>query len=351
MPVTSAGYIATVKSGILAWMESVRYPNEGWGRWKYHAAMTRPWALQASGIAIKLLEQLGALQAVSEKQKQEAVAFLHSCQDTKDHLFKDPLETEADHQGNHSWEQIWGQRNGSALQALEVLGAKPRFAPAPAQFADLSQVNGRAWTLSLDWRNPWQAGESWSRAIYAYVKTLPAEHRYDSVPVLAAMFAAMESDILDPETGMPTRRGCAEDPPRAMAGLFKIMMAYLTARRPVPNAERAIVSTLDLQHENGEFGYRRNMCMNWDALWVLRELDQQLAAGYRHSEIIAAGDRTCAMLMKEYRKADGAFAFHGDHCTKNHHSIRLCDTPQPISDMLGTMMCLQCLEYVDQWHR
>jgi len=53
--------------------------------------------------------------------------------------------------------------------------------------------------------------------------------------------------------------------------------------------------------------------------------------------------------MAEYRKSDGAFAFHGDHCMTNHHSIRLCNEPQPISDMLGTTMCLQCIGYVDEW--
>ncbi len=311
--------------------------------------MNRPWALQASAIAIGVLQRLGVLATISEDRKREAIEFLLACQDPNDRLFKDPLETEADHAGEHTWEQIWGQRNGSALNALELLGAEPRLAPASAQFADLSQVDGRAWTLTLDWRNPWQYGESWSRAIQAYIMTLPHERRTDAAPALAGMFEVMESEILDPTSGMPTRRGCSDDPPKAMAGLFKIMHGYLAVGRPLPYADRAIDFTLNLQHDNGEFGYRRNMCMNWDALWVLRELDRQLGAGYRHAVIVEAGQRTCKALMKEYRKEDGAFAFHGEHCLTNHHSIRLCETPQPISDMLGTTMCLYCLEYVDEW--
>lgn len=344
------GYVPGVKTGILEWLESVRCPDKGWGRWKYHAAMTRPWALQASGIAIGLLNRLDALESVPEQKKQQAVLFLQSCQDPSDHLFKDPLETEADHVGEHTWEQIWGQRNGSALSALAILGIEPNLSPARAQFADLRQVDAQNWTLSLDWRNPWRFGESWSRAIQAFLATLPPDERNDSVPVLAAMFDVMESEILDPATGMPTLRGCDRDLPRAMAGLFKIMMGYLAVGRVVPHAERAIDATLGLQHDNGEFGHRRDMCMNWDALWVLRELDKQLEYAYRHGDIVQAGNDTSEVLMSQYRKSDGGFAFHGEVCLTKYHSIRLCETPLPISDILGTMMCLSCLEYADEWN-
>ena len=311
--------IAQVRPGVLDWLESVRCRESGWGRWRYHTAMKRPWALQASGIAVGILDRLHALEGISAAQKREAVDFFQSCQDPTDGLLKDPLETEADRAGNHTWEQIWGQRNGSALQALEILGAKPRLPSARAQFADLSQVEGGAWTRSLDWTNPWRQGESWSRAMHAFVNALPPGQGMDSVPVLAAMFAAMETDILDPATGMPTRRGCADDPPRAMAGLFKIMSGYRRVGRPVPHAAEAIDFTLALQHANGEFGYARNMCTNWDALWVLRELDRQLGGAHRHADIVAAGNRLCDCLMREYRKADGAFAFHGEHCLLVHH--------------------------------
>lgn len=342
-------YVDTVRQGVLNWLETIRDGSQGWGRWKYHAAMVRPWGLQSSGAAIELLQRLGALEEVESCRKQEAIAFLQSCQDPEDHLFKDPLETEADRFGEHTWPQIWGQRNGSTLRALEILGAKPLLPQARAQFADLGQVDGYEWTLSLDWGNPWKFGESWARAISAFLRSDPGRRRGEEGQRLEGLFRAMETEVLDPDTGMPTRRGCAEDPARAMAGLFKIMHGYLEVSRPVPQAERAIDSTLALQFPNGEFGYRRNMCMNWDALWVLRELDRQLGGKYRHRDIVQAAQRTCQVLLEEYRREDGAFAFHGDHCTVNHHSIRLCPTPLAISDILGTSMVLYCLEYADAW--
>lgn len=136
----------------------------------------------------------------------------------------------------------------------------------------------------------------------------------------------------------------------AMAGLFKVISGYLAAGRPVPHAEKAIDFTLALQHEDGEFGFRNNMCVNWDALWVLRELDLQVEGAYRHADIVDAGNRCAEMLLRKYRKPDGGFAFHGKHCTTNHHSIRLCSKPHSISDTMGTGMCLRCLSYADEWN-
>ncbi len=348
-PESALGFVATVRGDILAWIESVRCRESAWGRWRYHAATSRPWSLQASGIAIDLLHRLDALESVDANDRAAAVAFFQSCQDSADGLFKDPLETPDTHDGHHSWEAIWAQRHGATLLALAHLGAAPLLPPPTAQFADLSRVDGRAWTLSLPWSNPWSTGEAWSRAIVAHLRELPADDQRDTIPVLADMFASLEADVLDPASGMPTARGCPDDPARAMAGLFKIMNGYLAVGRPVPHAEAAIDSTLDLQSATGEFGYPRNMCMNWDALWVLRELDLQMLGRHRHDEIVQAGGRLCDCLLREYRKSDGAFAFHGDHCLVNHHSVRLSDEPHPISDMLGTMMALACLEYADGW--
>ncbi len=343
-------YIETVRQPVLEWLESVRYLDEGWGRWKYHAAMERPYALQASAIAIRILSELGALDDITSRLKAEAIDFFQSCQDPDDLLLKDPLENEENHEGPHTWDNIWGQRNGAGLEALSLLGAAPKLGVAPHQFVDLSRQDGREWMMQLDWTNPWRDGETWSRAIQAFLKTQPHQERSDSHPVLSPMFHAMESQILDPATGYPTLGGYQNDLPCGMAGLFKVMVAYLFTGRPVPHAHAAIDSTLALQRPDGEFGYRRNMCMNWDSLWVLYYLDKQIAGAYRHDDIVSAGNRTARMLLETYRKPDGAFAFHGEHCQTNHHSIRLNREPLPISDMLGTTMCLKCLFYADEWN-
>ncbi|WPJ96646.1 hypothetical protein SH580_02880 [Coraliomargarita algicola] len=342
-------YISEIRGGLLDWMESVRYEEAGWGRWKYHSMMERPYALNASGIAIKILHRLGLLDQISAAQRREAVEYFKSCQDSSDGLFRDPLELEADRIGSHSWESIWGQRNGVALEAIEYLHSRPDFPEVKAQFVNLREVDTYAWTLSLDWSNPWMHGESWSRAISAFLKTANLEKSEADRAALDGMFQAVEQHLLDPETGFPLRLGC-KDASVGMAGLFKLMFGYLDAGRVVPHAEKAIDSTLLLQNENGEFGAMSNMCFNWDSLWVLRELDLQLEGRYRHVEIVAAGNRLASVLLSNYRKEDGGFSFNGALSIQEHHGVRLSAQSHPIGDMLAAIMVLYCFEYCDEWN-
>jgi len=341
---TRAGELA---AGILNWLEAVRYGDEGWGRWKYNRHMCRPYGLQCCGSAVSLLNSLGALDQVTASEKGEGIAFYQSCQDPQDGYFKDPLVTDQDRSGAaHSWEHIWMQMSGIA-GALRTLGGEPTRPLPGKRFADLSAVDAGEWTLSLDWRNPWMVGEEWAAALTTLWRSLSADEQRAGHPAIERAMAAYEGQIVDPDTGMPSRRGCGE-PAVAMAGLFKTMTAHLALKRPVPWAERAIDTTLALQKADGEFGRGRDMCINWDALWVLRELDRQLEGAWRHGDITAAGAALVDCLLKVYHKPDGGFAFHGEHCLQAHNSIRTSEA-LPESDMLGTSMCLRCVAYVDEW--
>lgn len=343
-------YADQVKRDLLDWMEAIRYPDEGFGRWPYHAAMERPWSLQASSIAVSIFDELGELASLPAPTRQAAAAVLLACQDPEDGLFKDPLETEAVHIGGHPWPEVWGQRNGAALEALERLGVEPKYPVNRSLFGNLAEVDPAAWTLeAFTWENPWRDGERWARAVRAYVAHRDPATPAAADPRLITTFEAVETHVFDPDTGTPSRRMPDAKPAVAMAGLFKAMMAYLCVGRPIPHAQAGIDSTLALQHDDGDWGQGDNMCMVWDSLWVLRYLDLQLEGGHRHSDIVQAGDRTARFLMQTHRKADGGFSFHRDRCQTNHHSIRLCGKPHPISDMLGTMMALKCLIYVDEW--
>lgn len=344
------GYMEEVQDDVLSWLEDIRYKSEGFGRWPYHAKMIRPWGLQSSGIAIRVLDEFDRLSGLTDTQKQEATAYFQSCQSPDDGLFRDPLETEDDYTGHHSWEQVWGQRNGAALEALDRLDAKPLYPPVKAQFGDLSKIDTARWTLEdIDWSSPWNHGESWSRSLKSYLnhRTDDGDPRED--PKLVAAFEAVEQHIFDPKTGTPSRRMPRFDPGVAMAGLFKVMAGYQVVGRDVPFAEAAINFVLTLQHDDGDWANGDNMCMVWDSLWVLRVLDHQLHGGHRHDTITAAGRKTADFLMKVHRKPDGAFSFHRDHCQTVHHSIRLSHEPYPIGDLLGTTMSLNCLAYTDEW--
>ena len=229
-PVSAAGVqltprLTAVREGVLGFLESIRYKDEGWGRWPYHAKMRRPYALQSSSHAIRSLELLGALDSVPAASRNQAIAFFQSCQEKDSGRFIDPLVTEADKEGDHSWKQIWGQWTGAGEQALEALGAAPLHPLPAAPFFDLRKMDGAEFTRSFDWSNPWGNGESWARSIEAYIGNLLPETRDglpDAMPEkLKIAFETFEKEILDYDSGYPSGGMKQDNPGRAMAGAFK----------------------------------------------------------------------------------------------------------------------------------
>lgn len=343
--------ITKVKPGILNWLEEIRFKGNGWGKWPYHSKMQRDWGLQSSCISIQILQMLDELDKIPEKHRQDFNDFVCSCYDNNDNFFKDPLENESIREGNHNWIHIWGQRSGAVRRSLKILGfnnTNPSVKPSILIGSD-NDISAKEWTNSLDWSDPWIAGEVWLRVVEAILDNSDG-NKFNAFPFLDELLAAMKKDILDSSTGMPTVKGC-DDRARAMAGLFKILIGYRHSSRPFPYARQAIDFTLDLQFDNGEFGYRRDMTMNWDALYILYYLNMQLNHSYRFNDIKIAGNKTAEVLMNEYRKPDGGFAFYGDTCLTKHCSIILCDKPYQISDVLGTWMALVCLSYSDKWNQ
>lgn len=176
-------------------------------------------------------------------------------------------------------------------------------------------------------------------------------------------FDFVEKHVLNPDTGYPDMAGCNE-PDVAMAGLCKILFAYLAIGRDYPYPERAIDATLALQEIQGDFKvrpdihppegqkfilrYARDMCINWDAMWVLRTLDAQLRGQYRRDDLVASSTALAECLIRDYQKPDGGFAFAADHCLMIHMGIWLGE-PFPVGDVIGTFMCVECLKYADEW--
>ncbi len=352
-PVEPTPRLAAVREGVLEFLEAIRFKDEGWGRWPYHAGMRRPYALQSSSHAITSLEMLGALDTVPAASRTEAVAFLQGCQEKESGRFIDPLVTEADKDGEHSWNQIWGQWTGAGAGALKALGSAPLHPLPAAPFFDLRKMDGAEFTRSFDWSNPWGNGESWARAIGAYVDNLPAEVR-EALPEatpdkLRIAFETFEEEILDHKTGFPSKAMEPENPGRAMAGAFKTYRAYQASKRPWPVPQKTMDSTLAIQRPDGEFAHGGTL-MNYDSIWVLDAFSSE-TPGYRSSDLLEAGKKLTDVLMTLYRKPDGGFALRGENCVSNHHSIILSEKGYPVGDTMGTRMCLNTLAMIDGWER
>ncbi|OGV50061.1 MAG: hypothetical protein A2017_02735 [Lentisphaerae bacterium GWF2_44_16] len=334
------GYLEEAMKGTLDWLEAVRCKDYSWGRWKYSSVMIRPYGLIPSIIAIRVLAVLDKLNDIPQRLKQEAVKYFQSQQDASDGFFKDKLvgEKELAENHHHTWPDIWGQMD--AKDALDLLGAKPLY-PMPSDvFVDLASPEMEEEILSWNWQRPWLVGERFFRAVEAFF----IRNGKRITPPIEKAFEIIEKEVFSESDGMPSKKGCS-DINNHCGGVFKLMVTYKLVGRPYPFPERAIDSLLAMQKTNAEFA-DGGMCMNWDAIWVLWLMDKQSKSKYRHNDIAVAADKLAAMLMKDYRKADGAFAFGGKLCLGVHHSVRIGQA-LPISDMLGTLMCLYCLAYAD----
>ena len=82
------GYFNGLENEVLAFLETLRYKQEGWGWFKYSTLMPRNYSLESSSMAIGVMSRLGYLEKVSFDQKKEAIDFFLSSRDETDGFLK-----------------------------------------------------------------------------------------------------------------------------------------------------------------------------------------------------------------------------------------------------------------------
>lgn len=345
------GYLLAQKEDVMHFMETTRYTPEGWGRWKYNILMDRKYGLESSAMGISILEIVGELNAVPKSQKEQAISFFQSTWNPDERYYIDSLVSEQDKTSDHhSWEHIWAHMSGAAQGALRRLGATPKSRGEKAPFVDLTEVDVRDWILSLDWSNPWLYGERFTKVLAYYWQNLPDDEKSLEEPTIQKAFATIEEHVLDPKSGLPIKQGC-ESREQGMAGLFKLISAYLTVGKEIPHAKNALNSVLALQAPSGQFGESGNspMTINWDAMKVIKDLNHQLDYGYRFEDVRQAGNRMADFLLKVHKKEDGGFSFHPHVCQSIHNSVQV-SRKGAAGDMQGTIFALYCFSYADEWN-
>lgn len=341
-------YLSSAKEHLLPFFDGLSASTVRKGPWKYHRHMVRPWGLIPTALVIQSLDHLGELQQLKGADRVALVELLQSSQDPADGYFKDPLLNEEDRRGDHSWEDIWGQML-KVSNVLALLGSSPKYPVPSSSFMKAEGADPKAFMESLDWRNPWHHGERVYRCINSYmvnhpeVLSAPMED-----PFLAGVLDFLTKHIFDSQSGYPIKGGCS-DMDVAMAGAFKLSMVWMVLGLEVPFAEAIIDTTLSHQSDEGSFFKpHSNMCINWDSVWLLRELDVQLDSCYRSQDIERAHVKLVNYLNRFHLKADGGYSFERDHAQNNHHSIHLSEGCHRVGDMLGTRMVLFCLQYADE---
>ena len=353
MPAPRARRTATIgrlRDGILAWIATLADPDAPEaGRYRYNVHMVRPYGVESTLNVVLTLWLIDGLEEHPERDR--ILDFLLSCQDPEDGLFKDPLlDDSLRAQANHSWEHIWEHHTISCRQALTCAGVQPRHPLPTKSHVDLTEVDPAEWTRSLDWTRPYYVSEHFASVIMACRHKLGLPKGSDAADPIRVAFETLESEILEPESGLPNRRNRDEGLTRSCSGLggcFKLMFAYEPCGRRYPRAAEATESILAMQQPNGEFG-RGGMCMNWDAVWTLRLLTRDLREAARPDAVRAAARRISDYLLAHHLKPDGAFSFTPDRCLTVHNSIRVSD-PWPESDTVGTPMALEVVRMNDAW--
>jgi hypothetical protein len=345
--VSAAHIPSELRESCLAWVETIRDQSEpGLGRFKYSQHMLRPYAVEATGHMPMILDALGAL--ADYPHREAMVTFLLDQQDPETGQFRDPLIQPEDHVGgHHSWQHIWDHHTGVAAEALSLCKVEPRHPLPQSAHADLDTVDPREWTLSLDWTQPYLVSEHWMNAVMAYHRKHGLTPGRDTMPAIDAAFDTVDREIVNPATGHPDRWN-EQSLGAGLGGIFKLLWAYVPCRRTPPHADKAVDSVLDLQGPTGDFAGEGNMCMNWDAVFIMRYLTGDLTRTHCKDAIRHASARLTDRLLTDYRKPDGAFSFLPDSCLPVHNSIRVSD-PHLESDVLGTTMCLECVAINNAW--
>ena len=336
-----------LRESVLAWLESVRCRSEPWGRYRYCAGMTRPWAVESSCMAVKILDRLDVLRQVPEADRRAHGRFLCSLQDPKSGLIVDPLVGPADKvSDSHPWEHVWGHVTGVVIQTLPLLGAQLATATQPSD--DPQRPEEVAPFLeALPWAaNPWRCGTLIGQFMGRQrVKAgLYDSDREDTV--MAAVYAWLEARQ-DPQTGLWGTDRCPQTY-KAMAGLHCMSTGtYYLPGRPLPRPEKIIDSILAMQRPNGEFGVGGS-CMNLDATNGLANALR--FTRHRRDEVVAAVRRLAARIMAAYKRPDGAFASNSEAVRQVHNSIFIAP-PAFESEMRGTSMYLVVLRKLAQLER
>ncbi|MBN2509129.1 MAG: hypothetical protein JXB03_02590 [Spirochaetales bacterium] len=343
-----ASYSEIVAPGVIRWLESVRYKREGWGRYPFNAKSFAPYSLYASGLAVRLLNELDQLGPVSPGNRDEAASYIKASQDMEDGYFKDRFEDVSVYTGFNSWEEIWNMRS-SVVHGLRLLGYAPKRPLPLYRFTDFSSVDPVSWLQSLNWTNPGKCAEIVSSALIAYGESLSPELRNDSVEPFRVVFDFFEHAVVDSGTGLPTRLGASQDS-SLITGIARMLSAYIYFGRRFPWPEKVIDYLLENQGSDGDFtGRISNIANCYNGLWILRELNYELEGGHGDDGIQNAGNLAAHGVLDVYRKPDGGFSFNPDCCQDINYSIRVSDC-HPVGDMTGTMMAYRCLLFVDEWN-
>jgi hypothetical protein len=243
----------------------------------------------------------GILKLIDSDLKTKWLEYLQKGQDPTSGFFKEPITKENSPKGPvHNPEDLLWHGATFIIGAMHVLGGKPIY-PFKAVENLKESGNMTEWLESLDWENPWKAGN------FTYDIGCIMGSDYEITgngKNIEAMdeFFHWHDDNTDSETGWWNPSGKAPLY-RQQFGGYHSLMVYWMFDREVPDPEKMILSSLSLQSDNGSF-MNHGCCGDMDVIDTVVTLSRQY--DICHNKVRASVEKFYPYLMSLW-DPDGGF--------------------------------------------
>jgi len=312
LPVRSAQTktIQQVRAATLRYVESMRFRDGPFGRYRYAVGMAEP-TLYSSTYAAMTRKLYRNLDSLTRAERREWVAYLQSHQDD-DGLYRDPrIFGEGWYKEDPEW---CGRRHLSchvltALTCLGAVAAKPLRMLEP--FYDKAKLT--AWLEARDWSKVDFVGNEVLNigTLLQYARDFQKEPR--AATAMRLMLDWLARQHMNPDTGLwgsidvKKAKGLS----RAVMGAYHFWLLFFYDRVPIPHAKVAVAHVLRTQQADGGFGCgvhgpASSACEDIDSIDPLARL---LSPGAPRRDDILAALRRAEPHVLAMQNDDGGFGW------------------------------------------
>ena len=312
MPVRSAQTktIQRVRDATLRYVESMRFRDQPFGRYRYADGMAEP-TLYSSTYAAMTRGLYRDLDTLTRAERREWVAYLQSHQDD-DGLYRDPRIFGA---GWYKDDPEWcGRRHLTChvLTALTCLGAvasKPLRMLEP--FYDEAQLT--AWLEARDWSRVDFVGNEVLNlgTLLQYARDFQKHPR--AAAAMRLMLDWLARHHMNPQTGLwgSIDVNAPKGLSRTVMGAYHFWLLFFYDRAPIPHAGAAVMQVLRTQQADGGFGCgvhgpASSACEDIDSIDPLARL---LSPGTQRRDDILAALRRAEPHVLAMQNDDGGFVW------------------------------------------
>jgi hypothetical protein len=282
--------IQQVRAATLRYIESMRFRNQPFGRYRYAEGMPEP-TLYSSTYAAMTRGLYRDLDTLTRAERSQWIEYLQSHQDD-DGLYRDPrIFGEGWYKDDPEW---CGRRHLTchvlpALTCLGAVAAKPLRMLEP--FYDKAHLT--AWLQARDWTKADFVGNEVLNlgTLLQYARDFQKEPR--AAAAMRLMLDRLAANHLDPASGLWGTFDLRTSPglSRGVMGAYHFWLLFFYDRVPIPHPARAVDSVLRTENPKGGFGWgvhgpASSACEDIDSMDPLARL--LFLADHRRDDIRAA---------------------------------------------------------------